>query len=159
MQETPEWKPGSSGTLRDSLTAVCWQTAGRVKIKLSAALGENLPDTFLDVGSTPTVSTIFWGSEAKLWTFYIATNSADFNGQRIFLCLFSDAYKPSQTHLKPYDLGKNLGFFSTPLLWGESRLPHCCVRNFFCSIFSELISHNCRSVGSTLCWRKMKKRR
>lgn len=28
-----------------------------MKIKLSAALGENLPDTFLDVGSTPTVST------------------------------------------------------------------------------------------------------
>ena len=73
-------------------------------------------DVLSDMGSIPITFTIFGGSEAKLWTFYIATNSADFNGQRIFLCLFSDAYKPSQTHLKPYDLGKNLGFFSTPLL-------------------------------------------
>ena len=30
----------------------------------------------------------FWDSEAKLWTFYIATNPADFNDRRIFLCFF-----------------------------------------------------------------------
>lgn len=74
MQETPEWKPGSSGTLRDSLTAVCWQTAGKVKIKLSAALGENLPDTFLDVGSTPTVSTIW--STCTIWTLAVLSAGA-----------------------------------------------------------------------------------
>ena len=91
-----------------------------------------------DTGSTPVISTIFGVAEAKLWTFYIATNSADFNGQRIFLCLFSDAYKPSQTHLKPYDLGKNLGFFSeSPPMRGVEIAALSRGQNFFCSIFSE----------------------
>ena len=62
------------------------------------ALGESLPEIFLDVGSIPTVSTIVKAPERNLWSSFIATDCSDFKLSGGFADFDENAHIPSHTY-------------------------------------------------------------
>ena len=70
------------------------------------ALGESLPEILLDVGSTPTVSTIVKAPERNLWSSLFATDRSDFRRYSDFDGSYENTCRHAYTYPDIGFLGK-----------------------------------------------------